>query len=455
MLFTLSGNLCYGLHGFPRSYYNNQTTERRFIPMSVTQLINRYRETTSSFNTITKSDSVSTIIRRAMWTVFITSDINKQLKACKDGLDKGFIVEPFYGKFWKESENYQKTKNDNLIKDLQKYGDIPLDKNNFTFSIGSRNIVRIKDFIDVIMNSEAEMNQYLDAIKANMLNLHPDVYGRFYLSHKEEFDESEVVNEYLNRILSEGRITTRLLKSLQTEAVADALKMGIMLHDTEAKTWELDLVDLERVKKELRADYEYPENFKEYCARFRRYIVWRDDILIINHNDLGEYICRCSDQFTVEQIKEIFRLEVFLYLIHKDMVRLQPELAAFFETEGSSDTFGIINAMSRLMMQDWFKEFRTDNKYDDTWIKQMMTDLLDSEHRQSLLDIWQNPKKRLWLKAALIGCVKDAGVLKGSYLKIATAIINGSHKDNNNFSNYMGQGKNEPFFEWFVDYANC
>jgi hypothetical protein len=58
------------------------------------------------------------------------------------------------------------------------------------------------------------------------------------------------------------------------------------------------------------------------------------------------------------------------------------------------------------------------------------------------------------LKAALIGCVRDAGILKGSYLKIATAIINGSQKDNNNFSNYMGQGKNEPFFEWFVDYVN-
>jgi hypothetical protein len=143
-----------------------------------------------------------------------------------------------------------------------------------------------------------------------------------------------------------------------------------------------------------------------------------------------------------------------LYLIHKDMVRLQPELAAFLETEDSSETFGIINTMTRLMMQDWFKAFRTDKKYDDDWIKQLMTDLLNSEHRQTLLGIWQHPKKRPWLKAALIGCVRDAGILKGSYLKIATAIINGSQKDNNNFSNYMGQGKNEPFFEWFVDYVN-
>ena len=422
--------------------------------MSVIQLIKTYRETTNSFNTITKSDTVDTIIRRAIWSVSITSDINKQLKACKNGLEKGFIIEPFYGKFWEENDKYLKIKSNNLIKDLQDYGDIPLENNKMMFSIDSRNIVYIKDFIDVITNSEEEMNQCLDVIKVKMLNLHPDVYGRFYLSHKEEFDESTVVNEYLNRILAEVQITPRLLKSLQTEAVANALSNDIMKHDNQAKTWELEKVDEERVKLELSADYNYPADFKERCARFRRYIVWRGDILIINHNGLGQYICRCADKFEIEQIKEIFRLEVMLCLIHKDMVRLQPELAAFLETEDSSETFGIINTMTRLMMQDWFKAFRTDKKYDDDWIKQLMTDLLNSEHRQTLLGIWQHPKKRPWLKAALIGCVRDAGILKGSYLKIATAIINGSQKDNNNFSNYMGQGKNEPFFEWFVDYVN-
>ena len=131
--------------------------------MSVIQLIKTYRETTNSFNTITKSESVDTIIRRAIWSVSITSEINKQLKACKNGLEKGFIIEPFYGKFWEENDKYLKIKSNNLIQDLQDYGDIPLENNKMMFSIDSRNIVYIKDFIDVITNSEEEMNQCLDA----------------------------------------------------------------------------------------------------------------------------------------------------------------------------------------------------------------------------------------------------------------------------------------------------
>jgi hypothetical protein len=50
------------------------------------------------------------------------------------------------------------------------------------------------------------------------------------------------------------------------------------------------------------------------------------------------------------------------------------------------------------MQQDWFKEFRTDKKYDAAWIEKFVAALLTSEYRQELLTIWQDADKRLTLK---------------------------------------------------------
>jgi hypothetical protein len=57
-----------------------------------------------------------------------------------------------------------------------------------------------------------------------------------------------------------------------------------------------------------------------------------------------------------------------------------------------------VNSLTSLMQQDWFKEFRTDKKYDAAWIEKFVAALLTSEYRQELLTIWQDADKRLTLK---------------------------------------------------------
>ena len=141
-------------------------------------------------------------------------------------------------------------------------------------------------------------------------------------------------------------------------------------------------------------------------------------------------------------------------LIHQDMVKMKPELAKHLTTNENPNAFGIVNSLTRLMQQDWFKDFRTDTKYDHAWIEKFVSALLASEHQQELLAIWQDADKRLTLKGNIIGCLNKAGIIDGSDLSIAAAIMQGQEKDNKTFASYMGRGRKRPFFDWICGYVN-
>ena len=68
---------------------------------------------------------------------------------------------------------------------------------------------------------------------------------------------------------------------------------------------------------------------------------------------------------------------------------MKPDLAQYLTTKESPNVFGIVNSLTRLMQQDWFKEFRTDPKYGDIWIEKFVSELLASEYQQELLEIGQ------------------------------------------------------------------
>ena len=60
--------------------------------------------------------------------------------------------------------------------------------------------------------------------------------------------------------------------------------------------------------------------------------------------------------------------------------------------------------------------------------------------------------KRNLLKGYVVGLLKDAGVLEGSYNSIAEEI--GITKDYRTFSKYMGDGKTQPYADWVKDYVS-
>ena len=109
--------------------------------------------------------------------------------------------------------------------------------------------------------------------------------------------------------------------------------------------------------------------------------------------------------------------------------------------------------LENLLKQDWFKEWRTDDKYNDKWICGFVEELMQSEWRELIADEWSVKNKRLTLKCQIIGVLKDAGVLRGNYTKLAKAIGFTNMKPES-AAKYMGMGKRLPYEEWIKTYVN-
>ena len=241
---------------------------------------------------------------------------------------------------------------------------------------------------------------------------------------------------------------------MECQLTYDLLIKGVLDFDKAPSGDEVEKVRMDLLMKGLESGIQPPQDFERTAAKIRRYSYWKEELFMINYPLIyKELYQHCFNKLSKEQRMAIYEYDEQLKMVHKDMAALKPELAQYLTKNEDADTFGIVNSLTRLMQQAWFKEFRTDPKYDHAWIEKFVSDLLASEHQQELLTIWQVAKKRQNLKSYIIGCLNKAGVIKGSNLGIATALLNGSIKENTNFANYMGRGKKMVFCDWICNYV--
>lgn len=105
--------------------------------------------------------------------------------------------------------------------------------------------------------------------------------------------------------------------------------------------------------------------------------------------------------------------------------------------------------LQQLLKQPWFAEVRSVEKYDAAWTDAFVDALMGSEYGEVLAREWNNGGRLdrcTQIKGYLLGLLKDAGVLKGSYDAIAEKA---NLMDNpRSFSRYMANGKKQPYAQW-------
>ena len=110
--------------------------------------------------------------------------------------------------------------------------------------------------------------------------------------------------------------------------------------------------------------------------------------------------------------------------------------------------------LQRLLKEDWFKECRTDGKYNAKWISGFVEALMESEWKDLIADEWSVKDKRLMLKCKIIGVLIDAGVLRGNYNQLSKVLPDKEDKKAASLAEYMGKGKKEPYADWITAYVN-
>ena len=324
----------------------------------------------------------------------------------------------------------------------------------------------LKDYLEIWNSDETSWDLY-QLYESNVCELadnlkkvkstfdKPELYEKLMQQMKEQYADPDIEYEYEQMKEAYVEPSMNDFLKMQVKACVDFLKSGMLNHVLSISNEEIEEVDETKLHKMLEPDYKTPDNLKKLWAKLKKFIELKENVMLVPRRDLiRKHVLKHFHELNGDHFSALFRLEKLLRLMHQDMVKMKPDLAQYLTTKESPNVFGIVNSLTRLMQQDWFKEFRTDPKYGDIWIEKFVSELLASEYQQELLEIWQVAKKRQKLKSYIIGCLKIAGVIEGSNLGIATAFLNGSIKENTNFANFMGRGKKMSFCDWICDYVN-
>ena len=360
--------------------------------------------------------------------------VNKGLLDYLEKISKGEYVDVLnvdYHKF--SSQDYWLS--GRMKSDMMAYKDIPLNLNVVGRECRS-SIELYEAFEDIVCEMALNFNKVKNTF--DQLELYAPVIQKM----KQQFDNPLIVYEYA--LMKEGYLepTLKDYHKMQVKVCMDLLQSGMLNNILSISNEEIEAVDEAQLHMLMDSHYKKPDNLKELWAKLKKFIEVKEKLMIIPRRDLLlKYVLKHKNILTVDHIRAVYRFDKLLKLIHKDMVKIKPELAQYLNKADDTNTFGIVNSLTRLMQQAWFKDYRTDPKYDHAWIEKFVAALLTSEYRQELLTIWQDADKRLTLKGNIIGCLKMAGVIDGSDLGIATALLNGTVRENKTFASYMGLGK--------------
>ena len=197
--------------------------------------------------------------------------------------------------------------------------------------------------------------------------------------------------------------------------------------------------------------------YKSYTA-LRRMTDWQDGYLVAQPDRIGQYFYVSSH----DENAKSHRSSLLKYLHKIDMVQQERRklLAAQAECEMRQSESGQLNyfapskILKMLLCQEWFSMLTIDDKrYNQKWVHGFVDALMASEWREQIAGDWAVREKRLMLQCMIIGALKDAGVIKGSYSAIAKLLdIDGENPAT--LAKYIGMGKKQPFAEWINNYVS-
>ena len=313
------------------------------------------------------------------------------------------------------------------------------------------------EFFYAIRDNVAQMVQHVVEIRKVLDNSKPELFGKYICRRMKEGNYDDVKENYAKEKKKHCEITMEMLQEKQEQVLKHYLERGIMRFAKRPTKMKMQIVDYDFHIVHLDYDFEDTKEYKMAYTQLMDYAIRNEEMLCINYNRYGKYVFNNYDKFSEGQKPALLELCVILDLIHKDMVELKPELGKYLgitNDEGIEGTkyYAIYINLLKMFEKPWFKEYRSDKKYNLQWIEQFLNDLLRSEWRDAIADDWQKPEKRLSLKCSIIGALKDVGIINGSYRAIAMS-MNLKDEQIDTLAKYMGYGKNLPFFEWIDSYV--
>lgn len=265
--------------------------------------------------------------------------------------------------------------------------------------------IRDEEGYQTLKSCIAQFNSLLAEAENARKHCNPIVFKEFFMRKKKEKFDEKLVTQFYEDLYQYQPITEGKLREMQLEAVIKALNKGLFDFAPKPSIHAVEEVSPELMTKDMPCDFELTDQFKRRYAKFRMFADKKGAMLILNYMIYGQYLLNNAKKFSDDQIKAVLELDVYLDLIHKEMVK------------GENNHFAILKELLDLLTMKWFKDVRTDSNYDEAWVENFLNRFLDSEEGRQFVQLWRYERKRPKLKAILIGSLRSAGVIDDSCLK--------------------------------------
>ncbi len=196
--------------------------------------------------------------------------------------------------------------------------------------------------------------------------------------------------------------------------------------------------------------------YKHYAA-LRKLVDWKDGMLVLNPARIGQHFYASRHEENARQNRSSFLNYMYKITLAQEerarLVEAQAEALRQEEEAAGLNLFAPTKRLKGLLAEEWFSLLTTnEGRYNQEWTEGFVEALMRSEWGEQIARDWTVKEKRLTLKCMIVGVLKDADVLKGSYNQIAKQLdLEGENPAT--LAKYLGMGKKQGYAEWIVDYA--
>ena len=158
----------------------------------------------------------------------------------------------------------------------------------------------------------------------------------------------------------------QVLKDKQTQEILKLLKSGIFNYDVAPVKREIDNCTIEISRDALEEGTEIPDEIKKECARFSKYVSFKEDILCLDYVKLGKYVYKHYGEIDDKQGDSLIYFDYMLLNIQDDMAACNPKLKKhlrFYEDNELEEVLNkaleAINSCKELLKEGVAQDFLT------------------------------------------------------------------------------------------------
>jgi hypothetical protein len=301
------------------------------------------------------------------------------------------------------------------------------------------------------------LSEVLMQISSQLARHHrDDEYERLYESEKRRYLNSGTPHR-ARKTFEEWK---DLCHGTPTQDDIDNYRLEKVLHLFEKGVFDVDVTHILRAKHypgeldidQLDDDHKLKKTIYKHYAAFRKLVDWQDGYLVVNAAHAGQHFYASRHEENAKSHRNAFLKYMHkISLAQEEYKKLQ---AAPQEIpENALNYFAPSKNLKVLLTEEWFGMLTADEKrFTAKWIHGFVDALMTSEWREQIATDWAVADKRLGLKCMVVGVLKDAGVIRGSYNSIAK-LLDMDSENPATLAKYMGMGKKQPFAEWITHYV--